>query len=65
MVRKKLTKSRLMKIAGCVFALVGILHIARIFFHYDMVIAGYFMPEWLSLLAGLLLVTLSVLILKN
>ena len=58
-------QKRLMKIAGYIFAVVGALHAARFFFHYNIIIADWLMPEWLSLLLGLFLLTLSVLILKN
>ncbi|MEC8876834.1 MAG: hypothetical protein VX198_03430 [Pseudomonadota bacterium] len=58
-------KKQLMKISGYIFAVVGTFHAARLFFHYNIIIADWLMPEWLSLVVGLLLLTLSVLILKN
>lgn len=35
-------------IAGCVFGIVALLHMARIFANADLSIAGYSLPLWLS-----------------
>lgn len=39
------------RLAGTIFLLVFLLHAARLFFHWEVLIAGRIVPMWLSWLA--------------
>jgi len=47
------------KIAGVVFAIVGLLHLVRVILGWNLVIAGWDVPTWLSLVAVVVLAYLS------
>jgi hypothetical protein len=47
------------KVAGAVFAIVGVLHLLRVLFGWNMVYAGWDVPGWLSLVAAVVLFYLS------
>lgn len=49
------------RLAGTIFLLVALLHAARLFFHWEVLIAGRSIPMWISwlgfVLAGFLVYT--------
>jgi hypothetical protein len=47
------------KVAGVVFAIVGLLHLLRVVLSWSMVYAGWDVPAWLSLVAAVVLAYLS------
>ncbi len=47
------------KIAGVVFAIVGVLHLLRVILGWNLVYAGWDFPAWLSLVAAVVLFYLS------
>jgi len=47
------------KVAGVVFAIVGLLHLLRVVLGWNMVYAGWDVPAWLSLVAAVVLAYLS------
>lgn len=46
-----LTQRTFNRLAGTIFLLVFLLHAARLFFHWQVLIAGRSVPMWLSWLA--------------
>jgi hypothetical protein len=47
------------KVAGVVFAIVGVLHLLRVLLSWNLVYAGWDVPAWLSLVAAVVLFYLS------
>ena len=47
------------KVAGVVFAVVGLLHLLRVVLGWSVVCAGWNVPAWLSLVAAVALAYLS------
>ncbi|MGA2911682.1 MAG: hypothetical protein ABSE17_03570 [Candidatus Levyibacteriota bacterium] len=58
-VRKMLSSKMFYKVAGVVFAIVGLLHLLRVVLGWNMVYAGWDVPAWLSLVAAVVLAYLS------
>jgi len=58
-VRKMLSSKMFYKVAGVVFAIVGLLHLLRVVLGWSMVYAGWDVPAWLSLVAFVVLAYLS------
>lgn len=47
------------KVAGTLFGIVGLLHLARVVFGWNLIYANFYVPAWLSLLAFIVLAFLS------
>jgi hypothetical protein len=47
------------RVAGVVFAIVGLLHLLRVLLSWNLIYAGWDVPTWLSLLAAAVLAYLS------
>ena len=47
------------KIAAIVFLFAGALHLVRVFAGWDMVIDGFLVPVWVSLLVGIITIYLA------
>lgn len=46
-------------IAGIIFAIVAVAHLARVFFHFDVVIMGWEAPHWISWIGTIVTTYLS------
>jgi hypothetical protein len=50
-----MTKASYIKTSGYILGLAGSLHLLRVFLGWELVLGGYLVPVWLSLLGGLFL----------
>jgi len=54
-----------LKVAGVVFLLVAVFHLLRLIFRWEVMIAGVMVPGWVSLIAFLAAMALSVWMFKS
>jgi hypothetical protein len=55
-----LKKDRALLVAGLIFAFIAIIHLLRLFFETEVVISGYTLPMWPSLVAVIVASLLSI-----
>jgi len=53
-------KDTALKVAGIIFFVVAIVHLLRIFLRFDVIIAGYVVPMWFSILGFIFPLVLSL-----
>ena len=46
-------------IAAAIFALMAIIHVVRVFTHFQIIIGSHAIPEWVSMVAAVVTVFLS------
>ena len=46
--------------AGSIFAIVSLVHLVRLFFHFEIIIADYPIPMWFSVIGFFIAFILSV-----
>jgi len=57
-------KDTALKVAGTIFLVVSIGHLLRLFLKFDIIIAGYVLPMWFSILGFIFPLLLSLWIFK-
>jgi hypothetical protein len=58
-------KDTALKVAGSIFFVVSIVHLLRIFLNFDIIIAGYALPTWFSILGFIFPLLLSLWMFKT
>lgn len=58
-------KDTALKIAGTVFFVMAIVHLLRVFWGFEIIIAGYVLPVWASMAAFVFLLFLSLWMFKS
>jgi len=53
-------KDTALKVAGAIFFVVASIHLLRLFLKFDVIIAGYVVPIWFSILGFIFLLVLSL-----
>jgi len=58
-------KDTALKVAGVIFFLVAMAHLLRLIMKFDIIIAGYALPTWFSILGFVLPLLLSLWMFKS
>lgn len=59
------TKKTALNVAGVVFFLVGVLHLLRLIFKLEVIIANFTVPSWVSIVGFLVAFSLSLWMFKS
>ena len=58
-------KDTALRFAGIVFLMMAIVHLLRVFLGFGVIIAGYVLPLWSSIVAVIFLLSLSIWMFKS
>ena len=53
-------KDTTLKIVGIIFLLISILHLARLVFKVEVIVGGFTIPQWISVLSFIIALVLSL-----